>query len=224
MPFPPLARNEIAPGIYRGSPLETSSIIRALLTHLLAWVEEDRLPPASRLPRIDTQTLVDRGELRNPVPGLQVPRGPHVAYRLDFGPDFDQGIVGHQPPLRGPRYAIRIPQLDPLGLELGGIRAIALRAPIGSYLPWALRTGYPVAADEMADYLGTFAPFAKTPAERAERKDPRPSFAELYASPQIYDAKVREAIETMIAEGFLLERDRAYELEEAQRRWAWMTE
>jgi hypothetical protein len=224
LPFPPAPESEIAPGIYRGSPLETSSIARALLAHLLAWVEEDRPPPASRLPRIDAATLVDPGELRNPVPGLEVPRSPHVAYRLDFGPDFDRGVVDYQPPHRGPRYGLRVPQLDALGSELGGIRAIALRAPIGSYLPWALRTGEPLAPDEMADYLGSFAPFSRTEAARAARGDARPSLSELYESEQAYQAAVEREIEAMVADGFLLTRDRAYELREAQRRWDWMTQ
>jgi hypothetical protein len=221
LPFPPDPANEVAPGIYRGSPLETSSIARALLTHLLAWVEQDRPPPPSRVPRIDGATLVEPDEIRNPVPGLEVPRSPHVAYQLDFGPDFDRGVVDYQPPRRGPRYAVRVPQLDGLGSELGGIRGVALRAPIGSYLPWALRTGDAVAPHEMADYLGSFAPFSRTPAERAARGDARPSLSELYESEQAYRAAVSREIGAMMAEGFLLERDRDYEIREAQRRWEW---
>jgi hypothetical protein len=223
LPFPPTPESEIAAGIHRGSPLETSSTVRALFSRLLAWVESDEAPPPSHVPRVDGGTLVAPSEIETPLPLARIPRRPHVPRQLDFGARFEAGVVDHQPARRGPAYGLRVPRIDPQGIEEGGIRGVALRAPIASYLPWALRIGQPHFEDEMLDYLGSFAPFARTPEEREARGDPRPSLQELYGSRAGYEKRVYASIEALIAEGFLLERDRTYELEAARQRWAWIT-
>jgi hypothetical protein len=68
-------------------------------------------------------------------------------------------------------------------------------------------------------------PLPRRGGRTASRKsgDPRPSLQELYGSREAYDKRVHASIEALIAEGFLLERDRSYELEAARRRWAWIT-
>jgi hypothetical protein len=222
MPFPPAPESEVAPDLFRGNSLDTSSIQRALLLQLLRWVEDDTAPPASRVPRIDAGTLLPAPAVTRPIAFLQSPRSPHVAYRQDFGPAFDRGILAHQPPRRGPAYAVRVPQVDQLGNEQSGIRALALRAPIGSYAPWALRIGAPFAADEMTGYVGSFVPLALTPQTRREG-DTRPSLAELYPDRAAYEARVAAELDAMIAEGWLLARDRDREREAAMQRWNWIT-
>jgi len=221
MPFPPAAESEIAPNVYRGSSLDTSSIQRALLLHMLRWVEEGTAPPPSRVPRIDEATLVQPSEVHLPIDSVQRPRSPHKAYQQDFGPAFERGVVGHQPPLRGSAYAVRVPQVDTLGNERSGIRSLALRVPIGSYLPWALRAGAPFAADEMTGYLGTFVPLAVSPAERGAG-DARPSLALLYPDHAAYQARVEAELDAMVGAGWMLARDRDRERSAAARRWDWI--
>ena len=128
----------------------------------------------------------------------------------------------HQPPKRGAAYGVRVPALDAYGSEASGIRVLPLRVPIGTYLPWALRTGAPFAEDEMTGYLGTFVPFARTKAARRD-DDPRPSLEELYADRAQYEARVDAALAALVSEGWVLERDRAYEREAALARWEWAT-
>ncbi|MCA9504925.1 MAG: hypothetical protein KC616_17685 [Myxococcales bacterium] len=221
LPFPPDPRSEVAPGLFRGSSVDTTGINRALLRHMQRWVEQGEPPPDSTIPTIAAGTLVEARSLVWPIAGLATPRSPHVAYHLDFGPRWSQGIVDRQPPVRGAAYGTRVPSLDALGSEATGIRPLELRVPIGTYLPWALRTGMPGGQDEMIGYLGSFLPL---PSDEASRRpgDERPAFATLYPDRAHYEAAVSEAIDGMVEAGWLLPRDRAHAFQAAIERWEWM--
>ena len=220
LPFPPRPDAEMAPGLFVGSSVDTSPFQRALLRHLLAWVESDVAPPPSAIPTIAGGTLVEANALAYPIRDLTPPRSPHVAYRQDFGPDWSRGIVGHQPPRRGEAFAIRVPAIDALGNEATGLRGVELRAPIGTYTPWALRHGMPGGADEMVGYVGSFLPLAATPESRREEDD-RPSLRDLYPSQDAYESKVRTAIDRLVAEGWMLPVDADRAFEAAIKRWTW---
>ncbi len=219
LPFPPRARSEIRPGLFIGSSVDTSGVNRALLTRLLDWVEKDVAPPPSRIPTIADGTLVAHDTLAYPVATLETPRSPHVAIRLDHGPDWARGIVA-EPPRRGAPYAIRVPAVDALGNEATGIRPLELAVPIGTYLPWALRHGQAGGADEMTGYIGSFLPLAPTKQARAE-SDTRATLAELYPTRAAYETGVKRALDRMIEDGFLLPRDRGHAFEAAIARWNW---
>lgn len=218
--FPPRPESEIEPGVFRGSSVDTSSFQRALLLHMLRWVEADGVPPPSQVPRIGDETLVAPAAVHDPMPFLERPRSPHLAYQHDFGPNFEVGIVEHQPPLRGRPYAVRVPQVDALGNEASGIRALAVSVPIGTYLPWNLRTDAPFATNEMVGYFGTFVPFAAS-AEARRPNDERPGLAELYADGAAYRKRVDEELDALVAAGWVLPRDRAIERAAALERWEW---
>lgn len=219
LPFPPHPRSEIRPGLFVGSRVDTSGITRALLVRMLDWVERDVPPPASRIPSIAAGTLVSPDALDYPIADLATPRSPHLAVRMDHGPDWSRGVVA-EPARRGAPYAIRVPAIDAVGNEATGIRPLELAVPIGTYLPWALRHGAPGGADEMAGYIGTFLPLAKSAAQRAPT-DARPSLAELHPTRDAYETKVVRAIDALVEEGFLLPRDRRHAFEEAIARWTW---
>jgi hypothetical protein len=189
---------------------------------MLSWVERDIAPPPSNHPSIRAGSLVPPSALRYPLADLRVPRSPHVAYPLDFGPDWKRGIIAHQPPRRGKAYAIRVPSIDDLGNEATGIQSLELRVPIGTYTPWALRTGFPAATDEMVGYLGSFLPLARNAAAKRPA-DERPSLEELYPTKADYDRRVAEEMDAMIAGGWMLERDRARAITAAAERWNWIT-
>lgn len=222
LPFPPAADAQVAPGLYRGSALDPGDIQRALLVHMLGWVEHDEPPPPSIVPTIAAGTLVEPAKIVFPVAELAPPRSPHVAYPLDFGPNATRGIIDYQPPKPAPPFAVRVPGLDRFGNEATGIRPLELRVPIGTFAPFALRSGFPFATDEMIGYIGSFAPLARSDdAKRAG--DRRPSLASLYPTPDAYRAAVEQALDEMIGEGFLLPRDREHALEAALARWRWAT-
>jgi Alpha/beta hydrolase domain len=220
LPFPPGAESEVADGIYRGSAIDMSPILRALLHRLVQWVEDDTPPPASRIPKVADGTLLEAADLEYPIPRLRKPRSPHVAYRMDFGPRFDEGIIDHQPPHRGEAYSIRVPIVDPLGSEATGIRPMEIVAPIGTYTPWALRSGRAFASDEMIGYLGTFIALACDPTEASV--DARPSLKELYPDRSRFEARVEEGLDAAVREGWMLKRDREYARRAALGRWDWI--
>lgn len=220
--FPPAPTSETSPGIYRGSAIDTSPAHRALLLHMLNWVEDDLTPPPSNHPTIQAGSLVSPESLRYPLTQMPVPRSPHLAYPLDFGPDWQRGIIAHQPPRRGKAYAIRVPAIDTLGNEASGIQSMELRVPIGTYTPWALRTGFPTSANEMVGYLGTFIPLTQS-ADLRGPDDERSSLAELYPTRAVYDRRVAEEANSLVAEGWMLERDRDRIIAAAADRWAWIT-
>lgn len=220
--FPPAAATETSPGLYRGSALDTSPAHRALLLHMLGWIERDVSPPTSNHPTIRAESLVSPATLRYPLTRMPVPRSPHVAYPLDFGPDWRRGIIAYQPPRRGKAYAIRVPAIDALGNEATGIRSMELRVPIGTYTPWALRTGLRTATDEMVGYLGSFIPLART-ADTRNPGDERPPLHALYPARADYDRRVAEEADALIAAGWMLERDRARAIAAAEERWTWIT-
>jgi len=218
LPFPPDPRSEIASGLFIGTRVDTRPHQRALLDHLVAWVERDVAPPPSAIPSIAQKTLLPPQNLEYPTPLLKKPRSPHVAYRMDYGSRWADGIVSHQPPKRGEAYAIRVPAIDAIGNEATGIRPLELRAPIGTYTPWALRHGMPGGADEMTGYIGTFVPLAIAESNEADR---RPTLATLYADREAYKSRVEDEIKDLIKQGFLLKEDRASALSDALDRYDW---
>jgi hypothetical protein len=221
VPFPPAPASATAPGLYRGSAVDPSGIQRALLVHMLEWIERDDPPPPSNVPTIAAGTLVEPAKIAFPFVELVRPRSPHVAYPLDFGPNWAAGIIDFEPPKAVAPYAIRVPGTDRFGNEATGIRPLELRVPIGTFAPFALRTGAPFATDEMVGYVGSFAPFAKRDVDRRQG-DRRPSIAALYPKAEAYQAAVDAEIAKLVEEGFLLPRDRDAARAAALERWRWI--
>ncbi len=223
LPFPPEPRSEVVPGLFLGSSIDTTPIQRALLVHLLRWVESDVAPPPSRIPTIEAGSLVIPDALAYPVSWLTPPRSPHVAYDVDYGPRWPSGIIDRQPPRVGPAFAIRVPTIDALGSEASGIRPLELRVPIGSYTPWALRYGKRGGSDQMAGYIGSFLPLARSDAARRPGDD-RPSLATRYPSRDAYETAVAREIDALVEEGYMLPRDRGRAFRRAGERWDWISD
>jgi hypothetical protein len=110
-------------------------------------------------------------------------------------------------PANGPIYPSYIPKTDSDGNEIAGVRLPDLRVPL-AYTGWALRSG--VWANDGCEAAGQYIPFAATEADRVAG-DPRPSVAARYASFEVYHAKVRDALNDLVKERFLLCEDAASE-------------
>jgi hypothetical protein len=224
---PPGESSLLPPGgvpAYRGNPVDFLLTLRALTVRLLNWVEGRRDPPPSVYPRVSDGTLVPVAGLAFPaLPGVSVPEVVHEAYRLDFGPRWwTEGIIGREPPGVGAAFPARVPQVDGLGNEVGGVRSTELRAPLATYAPWNLRVGLPGATYELTDFLGTFIPLSRTETERRERGDPRPSLEALYRAKETYMEQVRGATRELVREGFLLPADAHLATQAAEARWDWL--
>ena len=165
-----------------------------------------------------------------PIPGVKVPRMPHVAYPSDYGPEFfTRGIITKEPPVIGPSYPSLVPQVDGLGNDLDGIRPFELRVPLATNTGWNLRdapwnTGEhaKTGEDALSSYLGTYIPLPRTEAERRASGDPRPSVEALYGTKDRFLARVREAAAQLVSEGFLLQRDVALVERRAAEQWDWV--
>ena len=153
--FAPPRSSDRVPGAdaYRGNPLDFLVTERALLLALKAWVEEDRAPPPSAIPRIDAGTLVPIGQVRFPeIPGVEFPAVIHEAYRADYGGDWPRGIVTRQPPALGPAFPALVSQVDMVGNEKAGVPSVEILVPVATYTPWHLRANVPGGIGELTDY------------------------------------------------------------------------
>jgi hypothetical protein len=207
----------------RGNPLDFLVTMRALLTRMVEWVHDGAEPPPSSYPRIDAGTLVRLDEVNFPtIPGVTLPSVAHEAYRADYGPHWSEGIIDYQPPKLGLAFPTLVPQVDMFGNELGGVESVEILAPLATYTPWNLRTGFPGGAEELTDFLGTYIPLPKTESQRVASGDSRPSIESLYSGKQEYLEVARRAARSLVDKGTLLEEDVARVVQRASDHWDWI--
>ena len=194
---------------------------RALLVALDRWVSEGVEPPASRVPRASGNGafavtrpgyetgVVPKEELGWPdIPGVTYTGVITTHYFLDYGPDFDRGIVDNLPPsLAGrPAYPVFVSKVDEDGNEIAGVRLPQVAAPVATTTGWALRrAGF--GENDGGEGDGQHIPFANTRAERLASGDPRLSLEERYGTHEDYVMAVEKAARQLESEGFLLPAD-----------------
>ena len=185
--------------------------MRALILALDRWTNSGEPPPPSAYPRISDGTLVTVAAYRAAFPkdvGLVPPEQNLREPRLDFGPGFhEQGVASRVPPKHGPPYETRVPAPDADGNDRGGVRLVELRVPLGTHTGWNERAPETGFAWATARWDGSFAPFARTEAERRAAGDPRPSLQERYLTRQDFAAALRKAADQQVSDGFLLSED-----------------
>jgi hypothetical protein len=183
---------------------------RALLTDLTAWVVNDTPPPASRYPTVTDGTLVPASRIGFPkIPGVVFTGLYNSRLFLYRGQHFDfidlSGILT-EPPIEVAAYNVLVPRVDPDGLDVAGVRSVAVSAPIGTNVPWNYRAvGF--GAGDLCDLSGSFFAFATTRAQRIASGDPRLSLEERYGDHQGYVDAVSEAAENLVADRLLLPAD-----------------
>lgn len=219
--FPP-QKNDTA---YLANPNDARPIMRALLVRMTAWVKDGTAPPPTRVPRVDKRQLIPAAHLHFPaIPGVQLPKAPHQAWRVNYGPEFkSKGIVTIDPPKTGSPFPILVPQVDRDGNETSGVRMPDVSVPLGTYTGWNLRDPSIGAPTELYSMIGAFHAFALTKEARLAAKDIRPSIEERYTSKEDYLAKIKAAADALTAEGFLLPADHARLQKQADRRWTQLT-
>src|SRR6185295_9883017 len=139
-----------------------------------------------------------------------------------FGPHWAEGVVDREPPGMGPKFPVRVAQVDSLGNEKGGVRVVEIDAPLATYLPWNMRRGLPGDTTELTRILGTYLPLPRTEAERKAAHDPRPSIALLYGTKEAYLVRVNDAARRLIQRRMLLPEDRERAIERAGAQWDWL--
>src|SRR5262249_3228554 len=185
---------------------------RALLVGLRDWVVSGKEPPASTYPSIARKSLVPIAEINFPyVPASHFSPQGVAAQRvhLDRGPAFlavDMVGVMAEPPQVGAAYPLLVPQVDPDGNHIDGLRNTAVQVPLGTYTGWNVRkAGF--SEGDSCDLIGAFIPFFRTKVERIAAEDPRPSLEERYPTHDLYVEKVTAAAARLVADRFLLPED-----------------
>ncbi|HYL63858.1 MAG TPA: alpha/beta hydrolase domain-containing protein [Candidatus Methylomirabilis sp.] len=225
--FPPQKSSPNSPDSnaqQRYNPNPIQFFWRALITDMNEWVRDNSAPPPSTYPRIADGALVPLSKWSFPkIPGVNVPHEVSGAWRLDFGPQWKEGIVSFEPPKVGKPFTVLVPQSDANGNDRGGVNLPELQAPLATYTGWNLRDPSIGASDLRLSFYGSFIPFAKTAEDREKSGDPRPSIAERYASRDDYLGKFAEAALKLVHERFLLREDLPALLERGQREWEEVT-
>jgi hypothetical protein len=191
-----------------------------MLVNLDAWVKNGVEPPPSRYPRIDDHTLVPLAQLAFPrIPGAAPPRDVQRAIAADFGPEFGRGIVSRQPPLAGGAYPSLVPQVDADGNDVAGVRLPQVSVPLATCTGWNLRAPAIGAPWARVSFLGSYFPFPRDEAARAQAGDPRPSIAQRYGDQDRWFGRFTRATLALARERFLLDEDVPAILEHAADEW-----
>jgi len=203
---------------------------RALLLALDEWVSQGTKPPKSEVPRHannavfavpqpGSQTgVVPQAALGWPtIPGVTYTGVITTRYLLDFGPDFDNGILSNYPPsvVGRPAYPIFVSKVDKDGNELAGVRLPPVEAPIATTTGWALRAAA-FGGPDGCESDGQHIPFKTTKAERLAAGDPRLSLQERYKDHDGYVKAVTKAAQKLEKQRFLLPADVQGYIDEAQ--------
>jgi hypothetical protein len=219
-PFPPRKGAGDLLGQEPESALPIRFFWRAMITNMDAWVRSGTAPPRSSYPRIDNGTLVPlRDYSFPPMPDVNQPSEASEAQRLDFGPQWQQGILSVQPPNVGKAFPVLVPQVDDDGNERDGVRLPEIVVPLGSYTGWNLRDPSIGAPGQRVSFEGSYIPFARTAGERRQARDPRKSIQERYGSREDYLDRYGHALEDLIGQRWILPEDRAALMLRGRQEW-----
>ena len=208
---------------FRSNPNSYLETLRALQIALERWVVEGVEPPKSQYPTIREGTLVKAEKETigwKDIPNVRYSGLVNELQVRDFGEGFNNkfqtGVMSEPPIVHGDqRYGVLVPKVNEDDNEVGGIQTLTLRAPLGTYTGWGLRTvGY--GEGDLSGLLGTFIPFQKTKVERLAIGDPRLSLEERYGSHEGYVRAVKTGADAMVLEGLLLQEDAERELKKAE--------
>jgi hypothetical protein len=192
------------------NPHNPAPALRALLVALDAWVSEGLAPPASRVPRIASRTLVAPDQTGFPkVPGARiVTRANSMVLYGDWMAPIPDMAKAYRP---------LVTKVDRDGNEVAGVRLPDIAVPVATYTGWNLyRKPYP--EGELCDRDGSYLAFAKTRSEREAKGDPRLSLEERYAGQADYARRVLRAATDLVKQRLLLQEDaEAYVLSAAKR-------
>jgi len=220
-PFPPEKGKGDLLGQEPQSPLPSKYFWRAMIANMDAWVRSNTLPPASSYPKIADGTLVPLRDYALPaIPGVNRPHEANAAYRIDFGPNWRNGILAIQPPKVGEPFPVLVPQVDADGNERDGVRLPEISVPLATYTGWSLRDPSIGAPDQRAAMVTSYLPFPKTAAEREKTGDPRKSVAERYSSREDFVRRYTRVLDDLVKQRWILPEDREAVLSRGAQEWA----
>src|SRR5580692_6673935 len=218
--FPPAKGTDGLDGQQLESSLPIRYFWRAMIVNMDAWVRSNTAPPASSYPKIADGTLIPFEKYNPPaIPGLHRPHEATAAYRIDFGPNWRDGILSLQPPKVGRAFPVLVPAIDADGNERDGVRLPEVAVPLASYLSWNLRDPSIGAPKERVAFELSFVPFPKTEADRQRARDPRRSIADRYEDHEDYLVRFTNALDKLIQQRWILPEDRSAMIERGEQEW-----
>ena len=220
-PFPPEKGIADLMGQQPQSPLPIKYFWRSMIANMDAWVRSNTLPPASAYPKISDGTLVPLHDYNFPaIPGVNRAHEANAAYRIDFGPKWQEGILTLQPPKVGEAFPVLVPQVDADGNERDGVRLPEITVPLATYTDWNLRDPSIGAPDQRVAFEVSDIPFPKTAEDRQKTGDPRRSIAERYTSREDYLAQYSKALDSLIQQRWVLPEDRDAMMHRGEQEWS----
>jgi hypothetical protein len=191
-----------------------------MIANMDAWVRKGTPPPESRYPKIADQTLVSVSDYAFPtIPHVSKAQEANRAYRLDFGPEWNRGIIGKQPPQVGEPFPVLVPQVDRDGNGRAGVHLPEIAVPLATYTGWNLRDPSIGAPEQRVSFEGSYLPFPRTAAEREKTGDPRMSIAERYSSREAYLRRYKKAVYSLARERWILKEDRGSLIQRGGAEW-----
>jgi hypothetical protein len=223
-PFPPAKGKGDLLGQQPQSPLPVKYFWRAMIANMDAWVRSNTLPPGGSYPKMADGTLVPLPEYALPaIPGINRPHEANEAWRLDFGPNWRNGILSMQPPKVSEPFPVLVPQVDADGNERDGVRLPEITVPLATYTAWNLRDPSIGAPDQRVSFEASYLPFPTTAAEREKTGDPRQAIAERYASRDDYLTRYKHAVDDLVKQRWLLPEDREALVNRGEQEWSEVT-
>ncbi len=183
------ATTDAGPNVNPRNPHNPMPAVRALLVALDDWVVKGIAPPLNRLPTLKDGTLVEPDKTGFPaIPGAAVVKVTNLV----------------KPPSGAGAYRTLVSKVDADGNEVAGIRLPDIAVPLAAYTGWnEYKPPYP--RGELADRDGSY--FAFPPEKIAAR----------YGNRAGYVAKVRDTVEQLKKDRFLLQEDADRYIERAQK-------
>ena len=220
-PFPPAKGEGDLLGQEPQSPLPVRYFWRSMIANMDAWVRSNTLPPASSYPKLGDGTLVPLNDYAFPkIQGVNLPHEANAGTRLDFGPNWRNGIMTIQPPKVGTPFPVLVPQVDADGNEKDGVRLPEITVPLATYTGWNLRDPSIGAPDQRLAFEVSYILFPKTAADREKSADPRKSIAERYSGREDYLVRYTAALDELIKQHWILSEDRDSILHRGEQEWA----
>ncbi len=205
---------EATSGQLPANPNMWSPISESLIVAMYNWVANDEEPPASRYPKIADGTLVPshidgriNREAWNRMSGINHPSSMYKPRHSNYGPRWnEERIVDTHPQYSDHSYNALVPAVnsDNNDLAESTILPPLTKVPLGTFVPWNLRSPAFGAEESLARLTGGYIPYADNTAVAVQTRDPRNSIDGLYPSYEDYLSEYETATDELIDEGYLL--------------------
>lgn len=219
-PFPPAPGKGDLASQNPQTPLPVRYFWRAMIANMDAWVRKGTAPPPSSYPRLGNGTLVPLTAYAFPrIPNVEKPEEANAAYDLDFGPNWQSGILSIEPPRVIGRFSPLIPQVNSDGNERDGVQLPEIAVPLATYTGWNLRSPAIGAPNQRVPFEGSYLPFPRSKSERSRTGDPRLSIEERYSGEADYQKRYAAAVDRLVSERWILSEDRESLIRRGEAEW-----